>query len=197
MTKDTTNTELNDTDLVQEQVDKKSPTKKKTATARSKKTKIRANKTLQFADIDVHDEVECYNMTPGVLVFGNPKTGETTLWHEYGDMNILEIQDLIQMRNSARSFFTEPWIMIYDDDVLQYLRVDQYYKNIPRDCNFDDIFDLPLDELMEKIQSFTDSTKKIVAQRAVAKIEDGSLDSVKTIHSLEKVLGLELIERDA
>lgn len=196
MTKNTTKIEANAISQNQDEAEKTS-SKKRAATTKPKKTKIRANKTLQFADIDPHDEVECYNMTSGVLVFGNPKTGETTLWHEYGDMNILEVQDLIQMRNAARSFFTEPWIMIYDEDILQYLRVDQYYKNIPRDGNFDDIFDLPLEEILEKVSSFTNSTKKLVAQRAVAKIEDGSLDSMKTVSALEKTLGFQLVERDA
>ena len=71
------------------------------------------------------------------------------------------------------------------------------HENIPRDGNFDDIFDLPLEEILEKVSSFTNSTKKLVAQRAVAKIEDGSLDSMKTISALEKTLGFQLVERDA
>lgn len=159
------------------------------------KNKIVAKTEFTFKDIDYHDFVEVYNLTPNPLIYVNYKTGEETRWDHFGDMAVFEVQELLHMRNTQKSFFTNPWIRINDERILKFLKVEKYYENVPTCDNLDDLFDLSVDELIERINDFTDSTKRLVAYRASELINAGLLDSMKMIEKLEKALGFELIER--
>lgn len=84
--------------------------------------------------------------------------------------------------------FDEPW-------VVDYLGMGKFYKLSISIEGFDELFEKPAAEIEATIAKLSDGQKKSIAYRAKQLIADGGIDSNKTITTLERCLGTELIER--
>lgn len=158
--------------------------------------KAPAKEKFTARDIDLNMMVNVYNGYHGLLVYKSSRTGETFEWSGYGEDQPMELGELKRAKSgTTKKFFTENWFMFDEDWVVDFLGVGQYYKKaIPLD-SFDEIFELSPDDLIERLEGLPNSQKRSVAYRAKQLIEDGTIDSNKTIATLEKCLGVELIER--
>ncbi len=86
---------------------------------------------------------------------------------------------------------------MFDDDwIIDYLGVGQFYKNAVSIEDFDALFDKPVGELSDIIDKMSGGQKRSAAYRARSLISEGKLDSIKKIHALEDILGVELIEKN-
>ena len=95
------------------------------------------------------------------------------------------------MRNTYRAFFERPWI-ICDWDVLEDLRVDQYYKNIIDLKNLDDVFKKTPKELEKTLKEIPDGIKALIVDRAFELRREKKLDSLSVIETIEKTLNVDL-----
>ena len=78
--------------------------------------------------IDKDDYVDVLNNTPQTLVFVNSRTtGEWTL-DGYGTRDVMQVSDLITMKSNQSKILTEGWMIIGDEDVVNYLRLGELYK---------------------------------------------------------------------
>lgn len=145
--------------------------------------------------LDPRTVVPVRNGFTGTLVYRSPKTGEKFIWDDFGDELDMELSDLKAAKGSQKKFFTNNWFMIDDPEILEYLGVSQYYKNAIDPDAFDELFSLPLSQMKQKITKLSVGQKKTARFRAKRLIEDGAIDSLKTIEALEEVLGVDLIER--
>lgn len=84
--------------------------------------------------------------------------------------------------------FDEPWI-------VDYLGMGKYYRFAISIQDFDKLFTQPISKIESAISKLSDGQKQSVAYRAKQLISDGKIDSNKVISTLEKCLGIELIER--
>lgn len=151
--------------------------------------------TITPKDIDSAQYVIVRNGFQGKLVYRSRRTGEMFIWEEFGAEQEMELRELRNAKNSYKKFFINNWFMFDEDWIVDYLGVRQYYKNaIPID-SFDDIFELAPNALAEKIEKLSDGQKKSVAYRAKELIAESKIDSLSVINTLEKALGIELIER--
>lgn len=146
-------------------------------------------------EIDLHQTVVVRNGFQGTLVYQSTRTGETFIWREFGDEQDMELGELRNARNSHKGFFINNWFMFDEPWVIDYLGMAQYYKLAISIDDLDNIFLLPTDELEVAISALPDGQKSSVAYRASNLIADGTIDSNKTIAALEKVLGVNLVER--
>lgn len=140
----------------------------------------------------------------GGLIYINPRTGDKCEWSEYGDMQQLTVGDIRAMKGSQRSFFQNQWIIIdsiaedgYEnvtqEDIYRSLMVYQYYTDLLEIDSFDEIFKMTSeDEIRDIVSKMADGCRMNLIVAANTAIADGTLDSMKTIQSLESVLGCEL-----
>lgn len=140
---------------------------------------------------DLNEEIEVKCIVQGGLIYVTSQ-GFEIIWDEYGDVNYIPYKELIYMANKYKRFFTEPWV-IMDEDVLKDLRVIRYYKKIIDYENIDSIFTKTPAQLKKTLQDVSEGTLRLIADRATAKIKDGSLDSLKKIEILQQELKIELI----
>ena len=84
--------------------------------------------------------------------------------------------------------FDEQW-------VVDYLGMGKYYKFAISIQDFDKLFTKSASEIEKTIANHYDGQKRSVAYRARQLIADGGIDSNKLIATLEKCLGVELVER--
>ena len=164
--------------------------------ATGNKTEARTSKKpIIPKDIDASQYVTVRNGFQGRLVYKSKKTGETYIWDEYGAEQEMELRELRNAKNSYKTFFVNNWFMFDEDWVVDYLGLNKYYKNaIPID-NFDAIFELKPVDLKKKIEGLSKGQKRSVAYRANELINEGKIDSLSVINTLEEALNIDLIEK--
>lgn len=145
-------------------------------------------------DVDQNEPVVVRNGFQGRLVYHSKRTGETWVWDSFGAEQEIELRELKNARNSARSFFERNWFMFDEPWVIDYLGVRQYYKNSLRLDQFDEIFTKTPSELRRILMQIPEGQLQSVGYRAKELISEGKIDSLKVIETLETILGFELIE---
>jgi hypothetical protein len=142
--------------------------------------------------IDKSQLVPVMNITNGSLVYQSRKTGMEIKFERYGDIEYLEIGELLTMRSSQRRFLDEPWVLILDEETVEYLGLDKLYRKLISPQNIDDIFNFPIQEFEKIIESSPRGYSQLIVSRAKVKIREGALDSVAKIKALEKRFKIEL-----
>lgn len=179
---------------------KKTTTSKAKAPAQPKVETAPVEKVTKAAiptDVDPNRLITVYNGFDGILVYKSPRTKEVFTWDALGDEQDIELRELRSAKSSAKSFFSQNWFMFGEDDqwVIDYLGVRKYYKNALGIDEFDELFDKPVSEMTAIIAGLSDGQRKSVSYRARQKVNDGEIDSRKTISALEEALGIELEEK--
>lgn len=144
--------------------------------------------------IDPHATVIVRNGFHGKLIYKSRRTGESYVWHEFGDEQEMEIQELRNAKGANKAFFVENWFLFDDPEVIDYLGVNVYYKNALTYEEFDELFDMNVDDMVERVSKLSGGQKKSIAYRAVQMIESDMIDSRSKIAALEKALGMKLVE---
>lgn len=148
-------------------------------------------------EIDPNMYITVINGFQGKLVYVSARTGETFVWNEFGGEQEIELRELRNVKNSAKTFFTANWFMFREEDdwVIDYLGVRQYYKAAINVDQFDEIFSKTPSEIAKIVSSLSDGQKKSISYLVRQKIANEEIDSIKTIRALEQALGVELVER--
>ena len=148
-------------------------------------------------------EVPVVNNTPGTLIYITKRSGGMNAsWGEYGDIQYLDIRELISMRNTDKRFFTDNWIGINGsddgeftaDDIYRYLRVDVLYTNYIPPERIDEFFELNPDEMAAEIADMTPGMRDVIIAELSSRIASGTIDSVSKINALEKAFGMKFKE---
>lgn len=154
-----------------------------TEVAEKKPVKVKPAKRRQKLPSDTL--VECRNITMGKLTYKSYKqNGYKIVWNEPGDIEEIELGELMSMRNSQPKFFTKNWIEIEDPEILEYLGVTKYYKGVPNYDDFENIFLQPFEDMKVAIANLPQSIKKTLGIKATEMINNGTIDSVKTVKYL-------------
>lgn len=154
-------------------------------------------KPIVAKEIDLNQMIPVRSGFHGRLIYKSSRTQERFVWSEFGEEQIMELLELRNAKNASKKYFINNWFM-FDDEyswVIDYLGMNQYYKNALSLDNFDDLFSKTPSEIEKIISKLSNGQKKSVGYRARQLIVDGDIDSNKAIQALEKALGIELIER--
>lgn len=146
-------------------------------------------------DVDPMQIVTVKNGFQDRLVYKSKKTGERFVWDAFGSEQDMELGELRNARNSNKKYFINNWFMFDEPWIVDYLGMGKFYKFSISIEGFDALFEKPVAEIEETIAKLSDGQKKSIAYRAKQLIAEGGIDSNKTITTLEKCLGTELIER--
>lgn len=177
----------------------KKTTKKTTPKQEVEKAKETVNKITQSVvvpevrkqrDMNEMVSVVCITNTPLIYESKN-QIGYRVDWDGFLQENWMEYKELINMRNSQRAFFEQPWV-ICDWDVLVDLKVDHYYKNIIDLENLDELFTKSIEELENVLKIVPVGIKKLIIDRAFELRREKKLDSLSVIEAIEKTLNIDL-----
>lgn len=120
--------------------------------------------------------------------------GYTVTWDNYGSVEYMELSELVSMRNTARRFFEDNWIVLEDTDeytsiqLYEFLKVTKYYEKTFTPETIDSIFELDEKEIIRTVSELSQGMKTTIATRAKEKIDAKELDSNNKINALETVL---------
>ncbi len=146
-------------------------------------------------EIDPNQIITVRNGFQGRLVYKSKRTGERWSWESFGAEQDMELSELKNARNSNKKYFINSWFMFDEDWVIDYLGMRQYYKNSLNIQDFDQLFKKPVGEIEDIISKLSEGQRKSVAYRAKQLIAEEEIDSNRVINTLEKCLGVELVER--
>ena len=156
---------------------------------------VQGNKHMVPKDVDVHQYVTVRNGFQGELIYKSRRTGEKFVWDSFGAEQDMELGELKQARSSNKKYFINNWFMFDEPWIVDYLGLWQYYKFAVSIKDFDTIFDMTPEEIENTLSNMSAGQKKSVAYRARQLIAEEKIDSHKVVSTLEKCLGVELVER--
>lgn len=142
-------------------------------------------------DIPLNTMVACKNLTPGKLVYISRKQlGYQITWERPGDIDYIELGELVSMRNGQRGFFEHNWIGIDDPEIVEYLNIGQYYSNALDYEDINQFVALSIDEMREKLKYMPEGTKETIRIRVMQMLANKEIDSMKKIDFLKENLGI-------
>ena len=153
-------------------------------------------KTIQNSvkiPLDTIVPVVC-NVSGGAIYESNKIKGYTITWDDFGTVEFVELSELIAMRNSARRFFEDNWIVFEDTDeytaiqLYEFLKVTKYYEKVFTPETIETIFEMDEAELIRTVSGLSKGMKDTIAARAKIKYDAKELDSNKKIEALETAL---------
>jgi hypothetical protein len=155
-------------------------------------TKAKPKTRAKKKQIDLSELVPCRNITSGMLIYKSTKTGLEATWSEYGDEEYLEVSELLTMKTSQPKFLKEPWLLVDDEEVADYLGLTKMYANLIPVDELDYFFEKDAKEIAEILPLLPKGSRELVADKARKLIEANELDSTKVIRLLEQELKVDL-----
>lgn len=149
-------------------------------------------KRKQKVEIDRNELVLCRNVTDGQLIYKSRKTGLTTIWMNYGDVEYLDVGELLTMKASQPKFLTDVWLAIDDEEIVEFLGLKHIYKNLADIEDIDTFFSKSPTEIREIAIKLPKGLKETVGTRARKLIESGELYDNRKISILEETLKIDL-----
>jgi len=140
------------------------------------------------------DIVSIMNTTTGKVLYKSKKTGAEWVLTEYGDTDQIEVSELITMKNAHPRYLKEPWLMILDDDVVNYLGLSKLYKNVLDPDELDELFKISNKKFEKILKDAPRGMKQLIVGTAKQKLENGTFDSIKKKELIEETFGIELSE---
>lgn len=156
------------------------------------KTPTLEPKIKRKESLDKQMLVPIMNVTNGKLIYQSKRSGSEFQFEKYGDIEYIEVYELLTMRSSQRRFLDEPYVIVLDDEVAEYLGLSNNYKKLTHATEISRIFDLPLERYKEVVQSAPKGLAHLIVSTAKEKLANGELDSVQKVQALEEVYNVEL-----
>lgn len=136
------------------------------------------------------------NISRGKLIYVSKRqVGYIVEWPHPGDINYIELEEFINLKNTDRRFITEPWIRIKEDDeieILKYAGIYKYYQHIIKINEPRDILLSDFQTFKAKFDRLPEGYKNTIAEYAAKLMRSGELDSIKIKEHIEKSLGIDL-----
>ncbi len=140
--------------------------------------------------IPASEEILVHNGYYGALTYKSKRNGIPLMFKEFGDSDYIQFGELQTMRSTQPKFFSENWILIDDQEVIDALGVGRYYENALTLADFDTIFDRPIKELKAIVPKLSKSQKQVLFAMAKDRIERGEIDSKRKVQALEELFGV-------
>jgi hypothetical protein len=157
---------------------------------KAEKDKVEAKK--QVKQIDRNQRVAVRSVTEGGLTYVSRATGLTTTWSSFGDEHWIDVEELIRMKSSQPAFLANPWVVIDDESIVEYLGLKETYEKIIPVDELELFFRKSPEEIQAVLKKAPKGTKTLVASKARKLVQSKELDSISVIDAIEKSLEIDL-----
>lgn len=139
------------------------------------------------------DMIPCRSITFGELLLTGTKSKLLYSWANYGDITEVEFQDLQALKSTRSSYLFKPRFVIEDEELAAQWSKDlgTMYKAIV-DVDVEDLFKLSPAQFESKLKKAPKGVQQAVKNIAGEKILNGTLDSLKKINAIDRILGTDL-----
>ena len=142
--------------------------------------------------IDRTELIPIMNCTSGVLFYTSPKTGASWRLTEYGSIEEMEVSELITMRSAYPKFLNAPWILVMDDEIVEFLGLKDLYQNILFPEQLDKLFSSPINKMKQIMSSAPRGMQETIVARARELVNQKKFDSATRIDAIEKMFSVDI-----
>lgn len=153
-------------------------------------TNAKGEVTKLIKDSDSFEVVSC---VPNVY-YTCPKTLDSFIWADVGDVEILTFAQLKLMRNAHIGYFSKGILAIRDENAMTKLGLDKYLKPKFAKKDYRVICGHDFSDAKDKILCMSDADKEQYRENIVRDVKNGKISNVKIIRLLEKEFDLELLD---
>lgn len=142
------------------------------------------------------DVIPCHSIVGGYVNFLGKKTGTVYSWYDNGDISNIEYQDLRAAMLSKSPYIFGPIIVVDDEELLElpeWKAVKELYEQMYSVDDLTKIFDLPVNQMADVVRQLPTGVKRTLITLAKTMVDDGRLESIKKIKTLDKELGTDLL----
>lgn len=144
--------------------------------------------------LDKDLEVECRSVVYGELIYVSRRTGLVVEWAYQGDIQYLTVEELMTMKSTQNRFLNQPWIIIEDEDVVEYLGLKQIYENFVDIENIEAfLLYSALDEIEGTLERAPKGIRELVKDKAREMVANETLYDNRVIKLLDKALKTDLL----
>ena len=125
----------------------------------------------------------------GILIYKGGRSGQVWKFTQYGDEDVMELSELRAMLSSNRAFLEKGWIKVLDDEVIEYLNLQRFQKNVIDREDIEYIITQDPEQIRQSIKESNVNTKTLIFSFAREKFINGELKDYHTITAIEEGLG--------
>ena len=141
---------------------------------------------------DPSELIVCRSVRFGELRLIGPKTRMPYSWANEGDSNYVEYQDLLAWRTLHSRYLYDPMIIIEDEELCEeWTDLGKLYDELEI-VDLKALFKLPHRQFVAQLKKLPDGMRSSVQNMAYSMIQDGTLYDLRTIKSIDEILGTEL-----
>lgn len=152
--------------------------------------------TSRVNDITIanEEEIAVRSITFGGLTWISPRTNSHYRWNEIGAVEYIPFGELITMNNTKRQFLFNPLVIVQDERVIKYFRLQPVYEKVAQINSLEKIFNTGNRNEVEKVlKTILDVNMRDVAiSRIRAMRQNGTLTNIDIIHLIERILCFDL-----
>lgn len=150
-------------------------------------------------DLDRDMYVTIMNNTTGKVVYRSKKTGADIVLLEYGDIEEIQLNELVSMKSAHPRYLKEPFIIIIGEnaeEVIDYLGLTELYKNIltPEEVKRFLNSRMPVNKFKNTLKKMPKGMLNLIVNIVRDKIEKGTFDSYAKIKAIEEICNINLLE---
>lgn len=159
-----------------------------TTTEKTKETKVKNVKPLQDSD-----EIEVVSLISNVS-YKDSKNLDMYEWDEVGHVEYMTFETLKNMWRNDKGYFKNMWLKPNDERVIDKFRLTNTFEK------YEDLMDESLytnkniDKVCQMISDAPSGLKRSVFAKIKTLVVNGQINDVKVIRTLERKLGLDLVE---
>ena len=125
----------------------------------------------------------------GKLIYKSKRSGQEWRFTDIGDEDTIELSELRTMLSSNRAFLEKGWIIVLDDEVIEYLNLKRLQKNVVDADDVEFLLQLEPAKILESIKEASTNTKSLLFSFAQEKFMNGELNDYRVIKAIEEGLG--------
>lgn len=132
------------------------------------------------------------NFTNGTFTHTSLKTGANWTLDGFGATGEMEFGELMAINSSSSVVLTEPWIVILDEDAVDYLGLNSLYEKLVMPNKFEKFLRLDVDKTKEILEKAPTGFKLLVVSRVKQLITEGKFDSLSKKQLIEEICNVDL-----
>lgn len=146
-------------------------------------------------DIDRYEPIPVMNVTNGQLVYVSKKSGAEWNWSQYGDVEYIEFQEILTMKSGQSRFFNEPYLIVLDEDVVDYLGLTKMYDKLVDLNSLDKLLTVDQKSFENVIETSPRGIKLTIIQMLKDHVEANKEVSLKKIKYINEKFNMDIGQR--
>ena len=158
-------------------------------------SKEEANKKITKAQLltgEIANElVEVISVETNV-VYKSPKTGIVYRWLKPGDIEVMQMKEVITMDNSSGRLLRTPWLKVTDDRIIEALGLERVYEAIDLIENVEKLSNMNREELEEVFNKIPKKYLRTYRDLLYKKVKNREIKDRFLIQDLSEILDVDL-----